>query len=423
MLLTLAVLLWSIGSALTPLAAHSVVSTATARAVVGVGHGISMPAVSTLVASEIRVQRTRDQVVPFAYSGFAIGSIVGLVVVDRMITTLGTGGMFFTCAGIGVVWVAFFWCSLMFGHRKDLKPNEKEKATPKTLDDFLNCPDKDLPLGDSSVKYMYYPYLSPPKAPPNREGNKLDSEDDYLSDSSSDSSFDIESVESDGSMESEEETVFENPRLNKWYRKPPSVRSILTNRAFVAAVVANTCFSWGYFVSLTWLPTFLHSSYALDLSVSVLYSTIPWAAVFICSNVGSLLSFLLTHFTSLSLTTVRKLMQLLAFVMPSCLLVGVMVTSSVGVALGCVAAALGMSAFSNAAVYPNHHDIGPHICGTLIGISNTVATLVSIFGVLATGFIVNVEDGDWDAVFGTTIGLYLLGAVVYTSFGSAKRQW
>ena len=67
-------------------------------------------------------------------------------------------------------------------------------------------------------------------------------------------------------------------------------------------------------------------------------------------------------------------------------------------------------------------DIGPKYAGTLMGITNTFATLPGIVAVYVTGYILQVT-GSWDWVFLTTAGVTLFGMVFYLIFGSGERQF
>ncbi|CAK1555914.1 unnamed protein product [Leptosia nina] len=72
----------------------------------------------------------------------------------------------------------------------------------------------------------------------------------------------------------------------------------------------------------------------------------------------------------------------------------------------------------------NHIDIAPNFAGTLVAITNTVATIpgivVPIFvGVLTHG---NQTISAWRIIFFVTIALYIIEIIVYSIFGSGEQQ-
>jgi hypothetical protein len=69
----------------------------------------------------------------------------------------------------------------------------------------------------------------------------------------------------------------------------------------------------------------------------------------------------------------------------------------------------------------NSFDIAPRQADVIWGISNTFATLPGIFGVYATGWLVD-RTGSFAAPFFVTAGVSLVGALVYLTFASGTRQ-
>jgi MFS transporter, ACS family, solute carrier family 17 (sodium-dependent inorganic phosphate cotransporter), other len=68
----------------------------------------------------------------------------------------------------------------------------------------------------------------------------------------------------------------------------------------------------------------------------------------------------------------------------------------------------------------NHLDIAPHSAGTLMGITNTAATIPGIVGVYISGLILDVT-GSWALVFDVAAGVAIFGLVFYVIFASGKR--
>jgi MFS transporter, ACS family, solute carrier family 17 (sodium-dependent inorganic phosphate cotransporter), other len=122
----------------------------------------------------------------------------------------------------------------------------------------------------------------------------------------------------------------------------------------------------GYFVLLTWLPTYFSMVLGFDLQASAFVSVLPWVAMFLFANVGGLIA---DHLISQgrSMTTVRKLMQTIGFLGPATFLGLVSVTTDPVPAVIYMTLALALGSFSQSGVYSNHQDIGPNYSGILLG--------------------------------------------------------
>ena len=80
----------------------------------------------------------------------------------------------------------------------------------------------------------------------------------------------------------------------------------------------------------------------------------------------------------------------------------------------------GIFAFTAGGFFVNHLDIAPRSAGTLMGMTNTVATMPGIIGVYVSGMILD-ATGSWTMVFHIAAGIALFGLAFYLSFASGKR--
>jgi len=77
----------------------------------------------------------------------------------------------------------------------------------------------------------------------------------------------------------------------------------------------------GHYVTLSWLPTFYHQAFDLDVTQSATLSVLPWLATAVVSSSSGVLADWLTNEGHLDLTRTRKLLQLVGGVAPAvCLL-------------------------------------------------------------------------------------------------------
>ena len=201
----------------------------------------------------------------------------------------------------------------------------------------------------------------------------------------------------------------------------PPMRQFLRNKALWAIVVAHFCNNWTLYVILSWLPKFVNDGLGVAFASVGLIAMLPHLTSFLCLNIaGNIADRLIQR--GLSVTFVRKLMQSIGFGGLAICLLLITTVDDVWSAIGllCLGKLFGAAGIGGHSV--NHMDIGPRYAGTLMGITNTFATLPGIVAVYITGYILQVS-GSWDWVFISTAGVTLFGMVFYLIFGSGERQF
>jgi ACS family sodium-dependent inorganic phosphate cotransporter len=196
--------------------------------------------------------------------------------------------------------------------------------------------------------------------------------------------------------------------------------SLLLSKAPTWAIIINHfCSNWGFYIILTWLPTYFKQALGADLSKVGIYTVLPWLVMFIMGNVAGWSADLLIE-RGFSLTFVRKLMQSIGFFGAATFIsfVGSVTTISGAVILMCCT--LGCGAFALSGFGVNHLDIGPRYAGILLGFSNTAGTIPGILGVTLTGMILD-ATGSWQLVFMISAGIYVFGALVWLIFATGER--
>ncbi|GMH41995.1 hypothetical protein BSKO_09914 [Bryopsis sp. KO-2023] len=112
------VLWWSLATLLTPVAAKMGLPVLlAARACMGIGEGVAMPAMNNLLSRWVPVQE-RSRSLAFVYSGMFVGSILGLGVSPHMIDTFAWPSVFYVFGVIGIAWY-FGWDRLASSSPKD----------------------------------------------------------------------------------------------------------------------------------------------------------------------------------------------------------------------------------------------------------------------------------------------------------------
>lgn len=73
-------------------------------------------------------------------------------------------------------------------------------------------------------------------------------------------------------------------------RQKASVGAFLRHPAVLAIAVANFVNHWGYFIYLSWIPSFFSSMYGLNLQRSSFMAFVPWIAMAVGSSAAGVLA-------------------------------------------------------------------------------------------------------------------------------------
>ncbi|WIA14652.1 hypothetical protein OEZ85_003155 [Tetradesmus obliquus] len=110
LVLGLGVVWWSMATAFTPIAAQmGLPALLAARALMGIGEGVAMPAMNNLLSRWVPVAE-RSRSLSLVYSGMFIGSIAGLALSPGLIGALGWPSVFYGFGSLGVLWYGL-WSS------------------------------------------------------------------------------------------------------------------------------------------------------------------------------------------------------------------------------------------------------------------------------------------------------------------------
>lgn len=72
----------------------------------------------------------------------------------------------------------------------------------------------------------------------------------------------------------------------------------------------------------------------------------------------------------------------------------------------------------------NHIDIAPNFAGTLMGLTNAAANIMSIIAPLLVGFVVkdSSDPAEWRLVFFISAGVYFFGNLMFVLFSQTEIQ-
>lgn len=380
---------------LTPIAASmGLWSLIVVRVLMGVGEGVAMPAMNSCVSYWVPVAE-RARSLSWIYSGMYFGSVVGFLGSTKIIERWRWEVVFYIFGTVGVVWTGVWLGVVKRG--KDEGDLWEEGAGYGRVIGNGNGVEEGLGGVLEVLK---------------EKGGKSESDDGVDEESGSHRSHDNADEDDEKSREREALAAKISPESTDDDEARPPLSVLMTNKVVWVIILAHLTSSYGFFVLLTWLPTFFHTELGLNFRKSSLLSATPYVFMFIFANIGGYIADKLVE-RQVSITNVRRLMQTIGFAGPAIFLMAVASTSNAALGVTFCTCALALSSFSQSGVYSSHQDIGPKCAGILLGISNTFATLPGIVGVALTGFILDVTDNNWTIVFAIPIALYIIGMVVY----------
>jgi ACS family sodium-dependent inorganic phosphate cotransporter len=385
--LSAGVALWSLGTALgPPAAAVALPALCASRLLVGLGEGLA-PSAATALLVQFIPGRERARAVSLVWGGLDLGSVIGLLIAPVLIRAAGWQAVFYAFAVLGAV-----WCLLW----PRAQPHASAAVALPTRTAGAAAASASADAARWVAAWRARNNIAPPK-PLGQAGTTTTTTTTTTAAASRRAS----------------------PPWGKFARSP----------AVWAVVITHFCFNYGYYTLLAWLPSYFEGALGMDLGASSALSLLPYVAmVAMTPVVGPVADTLVAR--GLSVTAVRKLAQGVAFLGPAaCMLSLAALTPAAGGAPPPVAAvvalmslAFALSGWSRAGLYCNHQDLSPRYASLLLGVSNTAGALPGVLGVWAAGMVLD-ATGSWAlALFLPTAAAQLLGAVVFTLFGSGENQ-
>lgn len=192
-----------------------------------------------------------------------------------------------------------------------------------------------------------------------------------------------------------------------YFQKHPPVpwKSVFTSLPFYAILIAHTCSNWGWYMVLIELPTYMKSVLGFNISENAHLTALPFLCMWIFSLVLSKTLDALRARKTISTTFARKVGTLIACLVPmGCFLALSYIGCQRGVAVLLMTLAVTAVGGMFSGFLSNHIDIAPNFAGTLMAITNTVATIP---GVVVPIFVGKLTESD-------VSGLNLLEVIVQT---------
>lgn len=126
--LAVGVVVWSAMTLLTPIAASTNIGVLLlARALLGVGEGVAMPAMNNMISKWVP-EAERSRSLSLTYSGMYLGSVVGLLLCPTFIVSFGWQSVFYIFGALGFFWWVAWQFLTKSTPEESTTISEKEKA-------------------------------------------------------------------------------------------------------------------------------------------------------------------------------------------------------------------------------------------------------------------------------------------------------
>ncbi|GJQ72178.1 hypothetical protein Trydic_g3270 [Trypoxylus dichotomus] len=206
---------------------------------------------------------------------------------------------------------------------------------------------------------------------------------------------------------------------------PVPWKSIFLSTAFWAILVAHTCSNWGWYMVLIELPLYMKMILKFKIAENAVLTAVPFLCMWIFSILLSKALDTMRAKHIISTTFARKTATLIASVIPTLCFVTL---CYIGCQRSLSVFLMTVAVMSIGGMYcgflSNHIDIAPNYAGTLMAITNTVATLPGIIVPVFVGSLTGADPTmrSWKIIFWVTAGLYLIEILAYALFGSGEVQ-
>lgn len=202
-------------------------------------------------------------------------------------------------------------------------------------------------------------------------------------------------------------------------------RSILTSKPFLALTLAHCGQNWGFWTLLAEIPSYLKLVLGVDIRSNGVLSALPYLSMYLLSFVFAITLDHCLRRQWLSLSASRKLSNSIGFYGAAAALIGLScVSTNVAGAVTLLVAAVGINAGHITGLVLVHIDMAPNYAGTLMGITNFAANVVSIIAPLVAGAILKDETDpkEWRVVFFLAAAVYVATNTAYVACGTSDRQ-
>lgn len=192
---------------------------------------------------------------------------------------------------------------------------------------------------------------------------------------------------SDGKMQSAEKLA------------PTPWKAIFSSLPFLSLLVVHCTHMFGYWLLLMQIPTYMKKIYHVDIKKGALLSSLPYMVMLLLSFFFVWLSKVLQKKEGMSLSFNRKIFNSIGHWIPmlSLIALGYVPADNAPLAVTLLTLTVGISGATYLGFQVNHIDLSPNYAGTLMGITNCAANVMSGIAPVIVGQIV-VDEVSWLAL-------------------------
>lgn len=359
-LLIAALLLWSICTGITPWAANlGAIPVLLVRVLLGVGEGMALPAVHSMIQKYISPQ-DRSTSASIVTAACYLGSLLSNYFSPKIIEKFGWESCFQIFSIVPtVIWLPLWFLFIL------------------AFNKFTSSQDKITPSIESSDQDTLF-------------------------------------VMNAG----EEEVVTIDNNLNQDKEETLTVRELLTKPPVWAIIAAQYGQSWGMIGLLSWLPKYFSAKFQVPIAELGTFTVLPYLIQLLVSSGSGILADKLI-LSGRRPIDVRNGLQTLGMLVPAICLAGCALLTSLTAQQSflLITLGLGFSALTCGAVSCNHFDISPKNAGTIFGLGNTASCLAGFLAVPICGYLFD-QTNSWNLIFLLFAFHYVIGNILWLKFSS-----
>lgn len=203
-------------------------------------------------------------------------------------------------------------------------------------------------------------------------------------------------------------------------------KAILTSLPFISLIIVHCGQNWGFWTLMTQMPSYMKQILEVDIKQNGVMSALPYLAMYLLSFPFGYLSDYILRKNWFSITTSRKISNSIGHMGPAIALIGLSYSpaGNVAVAVALLTAVVSLNAGHYTGYLLVHIDMAPNFAGTLMGITNCIANIISIIAPLVAGLLLQDETdpADWRKVFYVSSAVYIICNLFFVIFGTSKKQ-
>ncbi|CAF4662051.1 unnamed protein product [Rotaria sp. Silwood1] len=228
---------------------------------------------------------------------------------------------------------------------------------------------------------------------------------------------------------SEKERLFLNQHIITYKRQDRKTpwKHILRCPPLYGIVIMHICHNYIYYTLLTSLPTYFATILNFNLQQNGLLFALPYLAQFLVTIIFGPIVDRIRARNIISITKLRKIQTIIGTVGTCSFLIaiGYMGCNYIGAVICCILA-VGFLGLHTCGAIISHLDVASNYAGTLVGITNSLATIPGFIGPYVVGAITNKNQTTqaWRLIFNISAGIGALGCVAYCIlFNGEEQPW